>query len=282
MKRGQSSTSTVSSVLVIIIVAILLISFAFLGYNQYKTNNELRNAIQRISANYTVNENDGTDTNDANANEKMDTSNSTATDPGKHLISAAEYSNAMVYLEKVLEVSSINNTASLLALVYAILSSLILTYGAKMLRLGENDKEKLIEDLSEKSLKRISSVEDQMEVKTSISNAVVSINSATSLMQLLIQSLSCKDQQLLETTNSSLMDSLSDMCIQLGNVYNTIRGCRNRETDMRSLECALRLLEQSSEIYESKTLPKYIDDKKIVREKLKQTKKKYQNILKYK
>lgn len=290
MKKRNSSISLVSTFLVIIIATILLTSFVFLGYNQYKTNKELLNAISQVTASYATNEPDiSTETTSTTPDETLAIPSETnATSPTNIVsdiksesISKAEYSSAMAYLAKLQEVSSINNTSSLLALVYTVLSSLILTYGAKMLRLGENDKEKLVQELTEKSLERISDVETHMLAKSAITNAVVTINSTTSLLQLLMQNLANSDQTLVETINSSLMDSILDMCDQLHVTEITIRKLRYKNADICSLECAMKLLEQSFDIYKSCALPKCIDDKACAEQKIDLANKTYKKIIKF-
>lgn len=290
MKKRNSSISLVSTFLVIIIATILLTSFVFLGYNQYKTNKELLNAISQVTASYATNEPDiSTETTSTTPDETPAIPSETnATSPTNIVsdiksesISKAEYSSAMAYLAKLQEVSSINNTSSLLALVYTVLSSLILTYGAKMLRLGENDKEKLVQELTEKSLERISDVETHMLAKSAITNAVVTINSTTSLLQLLMQNLTNSDQTLVETINSSLMDSILDMCDQLHVTEKTIRKLRYKNADICSLECAMKLLEQSFDIYKSCALPRCIDDKACAEQKIDLANKTYKKIIKF-
>lgn len=294
MKRRNTSISLVSTFLVIVIATILLASFVFLGYNQHKTNKELLNAISQMTSRYTTNEsNIYPGTNSINRDETQDISNETEVMPDTNLdvivsdeksesVNEAEYSSAMAYLAKLQEVSSINNTSSLLALVYTILSSLILTYGAKMLRLGENDKEKLVQELTENSLERISNVETHMMVKSSIANAVVAINSTISLLQLFMQNLSNNKQDLRETINSSLMDSFLDMCDQLNGTYRTIRKFGYKNADISGLECAMKSLEQSFEIYKSCDLPQCIDDKACAEKKINATKETYKKIAKLK
>lgn len=251
------------------------------------------NAISQVTASYATNEPDiSTQTNSTTPDETLAIPSETnATSPAKiddivsdiksESISKAEYSSAMAYLAKLQEVSSVNNTSSLLALVYTVLSSLILTYGAKMLRLGENDKEKLVQELTEKSLERISDVETHMLAKSAITNAVVTINTTTSLLQLLMQNLTNSDQTLVETINSSLMDSILDMCDQLHVTEKTIRKLRYKNADICSLECAMKLLEQSFDIYKSCALPKCIDDKACAEQKIDLANKTYKKITKY-
>lgn len=235
-------------------------------YYQQHTNEKILDTLTSINAVYCPNESKNSDTNDALCpDETLDVTlptslDSTETPLSIQSISTVEYSSAIAYLTKIQEVSSMNNSSSLLALVYTIISSLILTYGAKMLRLGENDKDKLVRELGERSRQDISLIENRIMVKTSISNVVVTINSATSSLQLLLLYLNNGDQARLETINASFMDSLSVIRTQLSIVHDVIHDLKVQNIELSSLTCALILFEQNFDIYKANQLPIYIDD----------------------
>lgn len=235
-------------------------------YYQQRTNEKMLNTLNTINAVYYPNESKDSDVNDAiYPDETLDVTVPTNLDriePPLSIqsISTVEYSSAIAYLTKIQEVSSQNNSSSLLALVYTIISSLILTYGAKMLRLGENDKDTLVRELGERTRQDISLIDNRIMVKTSISNVVVTINSATSSLQLLLLFLNSGNQARLETINASFMDSLSVVRTQLNVVLDTIRNLKVQNIELSSLTCALILFEQNFDIYKANQLPPYIDD----------------------
>lgn len=270
----KKTVSIVSSFLIIIIILILIISFVFMIFNQYQTNTRIQETLDIISLAYRteiIAPHENTDKLDTTgettptsiANTEPSTDNSTASP-----ISLLEYSSAIAYLTKVQEVSSDNNSSTILALIYTIISSLILTYGAKMLRLGENDKAILIQEISQKSRDDISSVEKHIIVKSSMLNAVTAINSATSALQLLLITFSTGDQDDLEEINTSCMSTLSAMDDHLTKVLHTIDQCSIQNIDLYDLDSALSLFEHHYEIYKKADLPKYIDDKSAAQKKV--------------
>ena len=273
MKKENSSISIVSNVFTVVVTLILLISFFFMVYNQYQTNKRVLDTLsylhpseQPSSDSINIDMPDTTDPTDVTITTSETMPHNLPMNTSTESISAVEYSSAIAYLSKIQEVSSINNSSSLLALVYTIISSLILTYGARMLRLGENDKGKLVQELSEKSRQDISDIEKRVSINSSISNVVVTVNSATSLLQLLLLYLPNGAQIELETINASFMDSLSTIRTQLSMAKDLIRHDNIRNIDISSLDCALILFEQNFEVYKTKTLPNCINDRKTASE----------------
>ncbi len=274
MKKEKSSVEFLSNLIITVIILFLLTFFCFGVYNQHQTNKRVIDILDYFNSSACL----GSESiNNTQCGDASDASGSTATTAtgletapdnlstytSFKSISAVEYSSAIAFLSKIQEVSSINNSSSLLALVYTIISSLILTYGARMLRLGEDDKEKLVKELSEQSRQDISDIEKQMKINSLLSNIVVSICSATSLLQLLLFNLPNGEQDKLETINASYMDSLSTIKTLLKTAHDDI--CRNQiyKIDLSSLAYALILFEQNFEIYKEKKLPDYINDKKV-------------------
>lgn len=94
-----------------------------------------------------------------------------------------------------------------------------------------------------------------------------------------MQNISSGEQNLIETINSALMDSFVDMCNQLNSTYKTIFKCRYKKADIGSLECAMKSLEQSFEIYKNYSLPQYIDDKTYAEKKINASKETYKKIV---
>ena len=234
-------------------------------YNQYQTNARLQQTLDNLSSAYQtdtlisqLNEIPEVSTNTVDPSESIDMQLSTQTS-NITTITSLEYSSAITYLTKVQEVSSSNNSSSLLALIYTIISSLVLTYGAKMLRLGENDKNNLIQEISEKSRNDISVIENQLIVRSSISNAVTAVNSATSALQLVFFMLSKKESH--EEINTSLMSSISAMGDRLSHVLEVIDQYSIPNIDYSELDSALSLFEHHYEMYKNTDLPYYINDK---------------------
>lgn len=193
-------------------------------------------------------------------------------------ISSIEYSSAIAYLSKIQEVSSSNNSSSLLALIYTVISSLVLTYGAKMLRLGENDKNKLIQEISEKSRNDISNVENPLIVKSSISNTITAVNSATSALQLVFFMLVDNNQEFQEKINTAFMSSLSSMSDRLSNLLKVIEQYSIPGVDLSELDNAFSLFEHHFEIYKNMNLPTHIDDKNPAEAKVNKAQEKYEQI----
>ena len=176
MKKKDSSTSFIASFFTVIIVIVLLFAFGLMGYNQHLTNERIHNALDYIIDYYETSvESETTDIGRDHPQTDGDKENSI---PAVTTADRLELSTAIAYLSKIQEVTSNNNTTALLSLMYALISSLILSYGAKMLRLGENDKQKLSDEIKEKCQEDISCVNEQLQSQAYISNVIVASTSA--------------------------------------------------------------------------------------------------------
>lgn len=277
MKRQKSLTSFVSTFLIVTITIILLFDFCFMAYNQHLTNTKLLEAADVVAKKYAPIEGDerhdvspaSTETICASTlpSESDSSDNSKSNSPYfvKSTNSSAEYASAIAYLSKIQEVTSSNYSSSQLALIYTILSSLVLAYGAKMLRLGAEDKEKLIEEVGNESYSKITNVENQLLIDSSISSAIAITNSATSSLQFLILALkNSETDTTLETINSSFLNNLSYVELRLESLCSTVSSLPNQSYDISGLESALSLLDHYFEIYKNLPLPNSIDDKSIV------------------
>lgn len=140
-----------------------------------------------------------------------------------------------------------------------------------MLRLGENDKTKLVHEISERSRSDICTIENRLTVKSSISNAIVSINSATSSLQLLIFALTIGSEEALEEINTSYMGNLSLMSNELRNVVKTLDKLSVGNIDINGLNNALALFEKHYDLYNTINLPASIDDKRAAETKVKES-----------
>lgn len=281
----KNAISAISSIIIIAITFILLVSFCFMIYNQHQTNMRLQQTLDSLSSAYQTDtaisvstqttEYPTTGTIDASGSTEPSQPNQTSSTT---TISTLEYSSAIAYLTKVQEVSSSNNSSSLLALIYTVVSSLVLTYGTKMLRLGENDKNKLIQEISEKSRNDISNVENQLMVKSSISNTITAVNSATSALQLVFFMIVDDNQESQEKINTAFMNSLSSMGDRLSNLLKVIEQYSISDVDLSELDSALFLFEHHFEIYKNMDLPEYIDDKHPAEAKVNEAQEKYSQI----
>ena len=282
----KNTISAISSIIIIAITFILLVSFCFMIYNQHQTNMRLQQALDSLSSAYQTDtalsvstqttEDPTTGTIDASGSTEPSQSNQTSSTT---TISTLEYSSAIAYLTKVQEVSSSNNSSSLLALIYTVISSLVLTYGTKMLRLGENDKNKLIREISVKSRNDISNVENQLTVKSSISNTITAINSATSALQLVFFMMENDDQESQEKINTAFMNSLSSMGDRLSNLLTVIDQNSIANVDLSELDNSFFLFEHHYEIYINIDLPKHIDDKHAAETKVNDSRDIYNRII---
>lgn len=76
--------------------------------------------------------------------------------------SLVDYSAAIAYLEAAQQAYSENSVIKVISLIYTLSSSIILGYGAKMLRLGASDKQELCEELLEKTQQQFNESSDQI------------------------------------------------------------------------------------------------------------------------
>lgn len=280
-KRSYSYVDVVASFMIIVICGILLIYFSLVSYNQYQSNKRILAAIESISSTFvsadyctqqdltqpTLVPSQQVFTDDATAVIQEDTEGSadqtligSQTDP----LTPVEYSAAIAYIAKLQEVSSGNNASSILSLTYAVITTLILSYGTKVLRLGESDKKKLVQEISNDTRKEISSVESQLVVKKSIGNVITAINSTTSLIQLLLLNLSNGDQEALQSINVSFMECLSRTLIQFESVKREAAKQEYRYfVDISVIENPMAMLAQHFSIYKKTKLPRCVDDKSI-------------------
>jgi len=73
-----------------------------------------------------------------------------------------DYTAAITYMEAAQQTYSENSVMKITSLIYALLSSVILGYGAKVLRLGTSDKQELCKELLEKTAQQFNESSNQM------------------------------------------------------------------------------------------------------------------------
>lgn len=123
--------------------------------------------------------------------------NRAITDAGKAVIAAVDsstsgqkavdYAAAITYLEAAQQAYSENSMIKIASLIYALSSSVILGYGAKVLRLGASDKQELCNELLEKTAQQFSKSSDQMlRQQNDVYAAVTSCENAAHLSLLLL------------------------------------------------------------------------------------------------
>lgn len=119
-----------SSLLIGIAVGLLIVCTGFWVYGQYKANVAIRMAGEAI---YDV---------------------ATTVGNPQHKI---DYTGAITYLENAQQAYSENSMVRLTSVIYMVASTIILGYGAKMLRLGGDDKRELIAELFERTKQQLDS-----------------------------------------------------------------------------------------------------------------------------
>ena len=266
MKKKDSSTSFISSFFTVIIVIVLLFAFGLMGYNQYLTNERIHIALDYIIDYYeTAVEPEATDTGKDHPQIDGDRENSSQ---DVKFADRLELSSAISYLSKIQEVASNNNTTALLSLMYALISSLILSYGAKMLRLGENDKQKLSDEIKEKCQEDVSCVNEQLQSQAYISNVIVASTSAIVSFQTLKIELLKKDQGAWEVSNKAFLDSVNTLSQELEKLNTSRQQWSTCSPNFISLEVVYSLFQKNCEEYTTMVLPPEIDDKNTVMQKV--------------
>lgn len=236
--------------------------------NQYTTNIRVQETLDVLSLTYNQAQEDkdlltSTDEPLEGSDNIAFVEDASFNEDAKTKVSALEFSSAIAYLSKIQEVASSNNSSSLFAFIYTLLSTIILGYGTKLLRLGADDKANLVRELSEKSRNDISRIEDQLAVKTYISTAIVAINSTTTSLQLLVSCVHTNfvgEPETLESVNISFMNNLSSMCNQLEKVDQKISEYSIPEMDITGITSALSNFEKLFVIYKNSSLPANIND----------------------
>lgn len=98
-----------------------------------------------------------------------------------------DYSAAISYLEAAQQAYTENSIIKIISLIYAVSSSIILGYGAKMLRLGASDKQELCEELLQKTEGQFRKASDQiLRRQNDVYTNVIACDNATQLSLLLI------------------------------------------------------------------------------------------------
>lgn len=131
-----------SNLLIGIAVVLLMICTGFWIYGQYRANMAIRMAGEAIY---------GAATTENNLQYDID------------------YTGAITYLENAQQAYSKNSMVRLTSVIYMVASTIILGYGAKMLRLGADDKKELIAELFERTKQQLDSY--RIEYETSIAQA---------------------------------------------------------------------------------------------------------------
>ena len=225
-----------------------------MGYNQYVTNTRIQDALDCIVSDY--NEQGFADSND----EENDHSPQEDDQQGANISNRLELSSAIAYLSKIQEVASNNNTAALLSLIYALITSLILSYGAKLLRLGESDKQKLAEEIKEKCQEDLNCVKDQLLLQTHISNVIVATNATIVSFQTLKIALLQGKQDVLEPINKTFLDSLNTLLSELKDLKKNCTPNLVVGSDIKSLMVVYSSFKKHYEDYTSINLPEEIND----------------------
>jgi len=115
-----------------------------------------------------------------------------------------DYNAAITYLEAVQQAYSENSMIKIISLIYALSSSIILGYGAKMLRLGAADKQELCKELLEKTADQFNKSTDKiLRHQNNVYTAVMSSETSGQLALLLIGHF--------ELTNNSTTSARSDI-----------------------------------------------------------------------
>ena len=101
---------------------------------------------------------------------------------------AVDYASAITYLEAAQQTYSENSILKITSLIYALSSSIILGYGAKMLRLGASDKQELCNELLDKTAQQFKKSSDQiLRQQNRVYTAVTTCENAAHI-SLLLQS----------------------------------------------------------------------------------------------
>lgn len=260
MKKRGSCGSFISSFFVVVIVVILLAAFGLMGYNQYITNTRIQDALDCIVSDYN-------EQGVAGSSDEENDHSSPEDQQGAGVSNRLELSSAIAYLSKIQEVASNNNTAALLSLIYALITSLILSYGAKLLRLGESDKQKLAEEIKEKCQEDLNRVKDQLLLQTHISNVIVATNATIVSFQTLKIALLQNEQDDLESINKTFLDSLNTLLSELISLKKNCAPNQMVGSDFKSLMVVYSLFKKHYEEYTSISLPKEINDMEAVKNK---------------
>lgn len=132
-----------------------------------------------------------------------------------------DYSAAISYLEAAQQAYTENSVIKIISLIYAVSSSIILGYGAKMLRLGASDKQELCEELLQKTEQQFSKVSDQiLRHQNHVYTTVIACDNATQLSLLLISHFELSNNP--STTISS--DIVGRLQVEL---MRSLQQCRN-------------------------------------------------------
>lgn len=84
-----------------------------------------------------------------------------ATNPQNNPQQEIDYTSALIYLQTAQQAYSENSMVRLTSVIYMLASTIILGYGAKLLRLGKEDKDNLINTLYEQTKKQLDSYADE-------------------------------------------------------------------------------------------------------------------------
>lgn len=144
-----------SNLLIGIAVVLLIVCTGFWIYGQYKANMTIRMAGEAI---YDV----------ASTESSL-----------QHEI---DYTGAITYLENAQQAYSENSMVRLTSVIYMVASTIILGYGAKMLRLGGDDKKELIAELFDRTKQQLDS--SRAKILKDFNYASILLNSSENTLHL--------------------------------------------------------------------------------------------------
>lgn len=157
-----------------------------------------------------------------------------------------EYNAAISYLEAAQQAYSENSVIKVISIIYALSSSIILGYGAKMLRLGASDKQELCKELLEKTADQFNKSSDEiLRHQNNVYTAVVSIENAGQLALLLISHFELTNN-LTASVSSDIEDRLQvELTRSLQQFRDFLEQSEMNRAGNRLTEDQLEMLDQS-------------------------------------
>lgn len=184
LQKQLTFTTMLSNLLVIIIAVALIISTKIFLEGQIAANRAIVDAGTAIL-------------------NSVSSNNSTQTS-----VVSTDYSAAIAYLEAAQQTYSENSVIKITSLIYALSSSIILGYGAKMLRLGAIDKQELCTELLEKTAEQFNKSSDKiLQHQNNVYTAIISCENAAQLALLLLSHFELTNS-LTTVVNSDIEDRL--------------------------------------------------------------------------
>ena len=210
MSDKQKSCANILSSLLTIIVAIVLVGYTcFFIKGQFDANRAIVEAGQAVTA---------------------------AVSSENPAQATVDYTAAITYLEAAQQAYSENSMAKITSLIYALSSTIILGYGAKMLRLGASDKETLCLELLEKAKQQFTVDSNQiLKQQNDVYTAITACGNIAYLCFLLQSSVELNSAQDDDQHKSIRTDTMERLQIELNRSLQQFRdflavytkGCKN-------------------------------------------------------